>query len=366
MRRVLTVLVILTAAAIGLLPASAGVQHDRTVSADPVDWTPHVSDGTVYAMLALGDRVYVGGDFDTITDSDGTEYPGWDNLFAYHRSTGEIDQNFRPMLDGTVRALAPGEDGTLYVGGGFDEVDSSSQPGLARLATSSGRQYGDGDLGTDGGEVRSLQRHGDALYVGGRFTSISGVERPALARFDTTTDRLDRDFDMEIAEPKSGSLRVEQLAISPGGTRLVLDGTFTEVAGQSRYLIAMVDVAANPAQLTSWSTDVFSEPCASHFDTPLRGLDFAPDGSYFVLATSGGTTGTSEYCDSAIRFETDDGSGAEPTWVNRTGGDSLYAVAATGPAVYVGGHQRWLNNPDGNDRAGPGAVSRPGIGALHP
>jgi hypothetical protein len=54
--------------------------------------------------------------------------------------------------------------------------------------------------------------------------------------------------------------------------------------------------------------------------------------------------------------------------VQRTGGDSLYAVAVTGTAVYLGGHQRYFDNPQGTDAngPGPGAVSRPGIGAVSP
>ncbi|WP_449063368.1 hypothetical protein [Planomonospora algeriensis] len=52
--------------------------------------------------------------------------------------------------------------------------------------------------------------------------------------------------------------------------------------------------------------------------------------------------------------------------MNHTGGDTLYSVAVTGAAVYVGGHQRWLDNPHGRDSAGPGAVARTGIGAIHP
>jgi hypothetical protein len=55
-----------------------------------------------------------------------------------------------------------------------------------------------------------------------------------------------------------------------------------------------------------------------------------------------------------------------PYWVNYTGGDTLHSVIDTGAAVYVQGHSRWLDNPYGADYAGPGAVVRPGGGAIHP
>jgi hypothetical protein len=44
----------------------------------------------------------------------------------------------------------------------------------------------------------------------------------------------------------------------------------------------------------------------------------------------------------------------------------LYAVAADTNDVYIGGHERWANNPNGCGEAGPGAVARPGLGALSP
>jgi PKD repeat protein len=56
----------------------------------------------------------------------------------------------------------------------------------------------------------------------------------------------------------------------------------------------------------------------------------------------------------------------QPVWVNEAGGDTMWGVAITDTAVFVGGHARWNNNPNGSDFAGPGAVPRPGLAALDP
>ena len=97
-------------------------------------------------------------------------------------------------------------------------------------------------------------------------------------------------------------------------------------------------------------------------------MKFSPDGSYFVVAATGRASSPHTLCDSAARFETGGTGRHNPTWVQRTGGDSLYAVAVTGAAVYLGGHQRYFDNPYGTDAKGPGpgAVARPGIGAVSP
>ena len=99
----------------------------------------------------------------------------------------------------------------------------------------------------------------------------------------------------------------------------------------------------------------------------MRDVDFSPDGSYFVIAATGGpNVGT--LCDTAARWNTSDtGTALQPAWVDVTGGDTLSAVAITGAAVYIGGHQRWMNNYYGiGQRRARRRVDRPGIAALDP
>jgi PKD repeat protein len=131
----------------------------------------------------------------------------------------------------------------------------------------------------------------------------------------------------------------------------------------------MLDLTGSTAAVANWRTNFYASPCNAVFPTYMRDVDLAPDGSYFVVVTTGGYQGgPPASCDTAARFETGaSGSGVTPTWVDYTGGDTHFAVAVTGTAVYVGGHFRWQNNPHGPaDRAGAGAISRDGIAALDP
>jgi hypothetical protein len=100
----------------------------------------------------------------------------------------------------------------------------------------------------------------------------------------------------------------------------------------------------------------------------MRAVDFSPDGRSFVIVTTGRSSSPSRMCDVAARFETyhEDGLPQSPTWVNHTGGDSLYSVEIGPEAVYVGGHQRWMDNPHGYESAGPGAVDRVGLASIDP
>lgn len=133
----------------------------------------------------------------------------------------------------------------------------------------------------------------------------------------------------------------------------------------------MINLGATSGTLSSWYYQPLMRQCASSsFDFYLRDVDFSPDGSFFVIDSTGfipksGDRGIT-ICDAAARFETNNLTPSLPTWINYTGGDTLHSVAVSSNAVYVGGHQRWLDNAFGSNSCGTGCVSRPGIGALDP
>ena len=110
----------------------------------------------------------------------------------------------------------------------------------------------------------------------------------------------------------------------------------------------------------------FTPTCAIRRSTPTCATSRSrPTGRTSSSSPPGYYAGT--LCDATSRWPTAaTGTALQPTWVDYTGGDTIYTVAVTGTAIYAGGHDRWFNNPFAGDRAGPGAVPREGIAALDP
>jgi hypothetical protein len=366
MRRLLAAATVVAASLAWAHPAAADLAHPAVVSANPVDFTPHVLDGTVWTMAIVGDTVVVGGAFTKVADSSRKTTYARKNIFAYGLNDGAI-RSFAPTVDGAIYALAAGEDNTVYAGGGFKSVNGTAQRGLTRLALT-GQRVTSFNAKINWGDVRALSARGSRLYAGGTFSAINGVNRTALARMNAATGAVDTAFDARLSAPGLSRTRVEHFDISPDGRRLVAIGAILRSGGYDRTQIAMFDVSGTAATLVNWYTDAYKPQCMKGFDTYLRQVKFSPDGSYIVVAATGRASAPDKLCDSAARFETSGTGRRNPTWVQRTGGDSLYAVAVTGSAVYLGGHQRYFDNPLGTDAKGPGpgAVPRPGIGAVSP
>lgn len=348
-------------AAVVPVPATGTV-----VSANPSDLTPHAQDGEVRAFAQIGNLVYVGGTFTQIKQAGAASWTARSFLFAYDRTTGAISTTFRPTLDDVVNTLAVSPDGKLLVGGAFKNANGAVAKQLVELDPATGSTITSWAGHSDGGVVRTMVVRNGKLYVGGAFHWVNGTSHSLLARLDASTGAIDNTFQIDASVPRAGSEFVWTLDVAPDGKTLVAGGNFTQVNGQSRNQVVMVDLSGTPA-VANWQTTRYVDPCYSWaFDSYVQNIDFADDGSYFIIGAYGGR-GSGGYCDAVARFETATrGTGLDGTWVDYTGTDTVTSVEAADGVIYAAGHFRWLNNANGNDAAGPGAVDRLGIGALDP
>ncbi|HEY8456743.1 MAG TPA: PKD domain-containing protein [Actinopolymorphaceae bacterium] len=341
------------------------------MSADPVNWTPHILDGHVKAIVQAGDTVIVGGAFTQVSSADGNTIYNRSNIVAFNATTGAVSTTFVPQVDDEVTSLALAPDGkSVFIGGFFDTVNGQPRKSLAKLNLSDGQLTSGFTTPKLTGRVKDLKLVKGRLWVAGTFTHVAGKAIPALATLNPSTGAVDTFQSVLFEGPRTnGTLQVLKIDATPDGTRLVAIGDFVRVGGEPREQIAMLDIGGSKATVANWRTRFYEATCSSSFPTYMRDVDISPDGSYFVVVTTGGYGGgPPKPCDTSARFQTGvSGTDIAPVWVAYTGGDTHYSVAVTGTAVYVGGHFRWQNNPHGPaDTAGPGAVERSGIAALDP
>ena len=175
---------------------------------------------------------------------------------------------------------------------------------------------------------------------------------------------------------------VLQISVNKQNTQLMAVGNFITVDGQTRSPDRQVRhrQPARPAVDTDRAPDAVpldDEPlhlrrARRKFDTYMTDVEYSPDGSYFVVSTTGAYGGTAQQHRHLAAVTWSPGSRTTPTaarpatWTAYTGGDTTWTVEVTDNVVYAGGHQRWQNNPTAGDQAGQGAVSREGIAALNP
>ena len=359
--------VMLAATAMGTADASPAI--GRVVSTNPVNYTPNITNGAAYKSAEANGMLYVGGSFTSVTAAAGTTPTGTftrNHILAFNAATGSISTSFAPNVNGAVWAIVPS--GTsLYIGGSFSSVNGVARRGLAKIDATTGAVDTSFNAALTSGNVTEAALVSGRLIISGTFPKKILAVNPATG---ANTGYINVAVTGSVAS-NAGPVEVYRFAVNPAGTKLVGVGNFTTVGGATHYRAFMLDLGSTAASVSAWNYTPLQQMCAaSTLPDYMRDVDFSPDGSYFVFVSTGfvplsGQVGIA-LCDAASRFETANLSPTRPTWINYTGGDTLHSVAVTDLAVYVQGHQRWLNNPQGRDNAGPGAVSRPGIGAIDP
>ena len=373
----LVLLALLVSVGVVLVMPGAAYAVVGTSAATSVPYVQVSGTGDSYARAstAIGDTVYVGGALSMVYEpATGTNYTRHD-LYGYSASTNRVT-SFAPSFNGPVWGLAHSPDGRyLYAAGNFSTVNGLARKGLAQFDLTTGFLTSF-DAHLDG-QGRTVDYVGTHLIVGGAFTHVNGVARVALASVDPSTGALQSSYlNANLSGTVSstaGATMVYHSAVNPGGTQMAIAGNFTSAGGATHWRTFLLDLGATSATVSQWNAPILQQPCNSNtIPNYVTGLSFSQDGTWFAMSTTGyrnltnGFPLTQTVCDAVARFPTTEVSPIVATWVNYTGCDSLYSVLVESDAVYVGGHQRWLGNPNGCDAAGPGALSRPGIGAVDP
>ena len=368
----LTVLAVVLGLTLAPAQGAPATGQDKIVSAVPGK-SPAVNDGEVDSIVQVGNTMVVGGTFTSVTPVGGAA-TARSYVMAFDKTTGQLLPGFAPTLNGAVNDLQAGPSGTsVYLGGAFSTVNGVASSRVTQLDLSTGKVTTGFKAAALNGVVNAVVRKDNRLYVGGFFTTAGGVAHGGVAALNATTGALDPYVNNQVSvrhndsgTGATGPVGVRDLDVTNDGSRLVAIGNFKKVDGLPRDQVVMMSLGGSSSLVTAdWQTNRYTPYCFNWaFDSYVRGVSFSPDGSYFVVSATGGQNAGS-LCDAAARFETSaSGNDLQPTWVNYTGGDTLWGITVTEKVVYVGGHQRWLNNSLGSDYAGPGAVPRAGLAAL--
>jgi hypothetical protein len=360
-------------------------QTGRIVSDEPGQNAPNILDGSVLSIAKVGNTIVVGGEFTRAQNHNTSATVTRNNLLAFDATTGKLT-SLAPNPAGKVWKVLPAGDGkSVYVAGEFTSAAGKAVPGrVFKVDVTTGVVNTTFVAPKINGKIRDLELVGNHLFIAGKFGQIGGVDQRALGTLYADTGKRDPYVDNVFAGVRNslqGAVTdVLQISVNPQNTELMAVGNFTSVDGQTRWQIARLDIGNIPSgtsstvhsSLSPWSTNLYTSACAARFDTYMTDVEYSRDGSYFIVSTTGAyggaaasNAGTSG-CDVVTRFEDDAKPTSTPTWTAYTGSDTTWTVEVTDRVVYAGGHQKYQNNPGGNNVAGPGAVARTGIAALNP
>ena len=373
-------------------PASAGLAG--AVSPVPASGTPTlVNTGTteqIRQLVQCGTTMYAVGTFTQIKQ--GTTPYARNNAFSFGATAPYTVTSWDPNVNGTVDSIAfDGSDCShAYLGGQFTTVGGAAAKNIAEVDTNLGALV-PAFKSNASGEVDTLVVSNGHLLAGGAFKGINGsTADPYFASLSPATGQDDGFVHLSISGHYvypgvlSNPTKVYNQQLSHSGTLDLVEGDFTSVGGLGRQQIFMLNVSGASATVTGWSSPEFdgskgnlpngyAYQCSVKEAFYLRAAAWSADDSTVYTAATGfepWNWSTAKprigLCDSVAAFPATQVGGLTHTWVNYTGCDSLYSVAADSSAVYIGGHERWANNTNGCNHPGTGSTPAQGLGGFHP
>src|SRR6266498_2633991 len=374
MRRLVTAALLAPAMAAALVLSGASAAG-ASVSPTPANTPQLNATGVVEQVRQLvqcGSTMYAVGTFTSIKK--GTTVYARSNVFSFGATSPYAVTSWAPAVNGIVNSIAfNGTDCShAYIGGKFTAVGATKVGNLAEISTSTGAVV-TGFGYTANGQVNTLRGVGGHILAGGFFTSVNGSTKKYFVSLSPSTGKDDGFLNLNISgNYGSGATQVYNQQISHGGSLELAEAPSLSVGGQARQQIFRLNRPTNPETVTPWTSAEFNARCILKESFYVRAASWSPgDGTVYIGTTgfhplNGSTSGPrTGLCDAAAAFPATQAS-VSHKWINYTGCDSLYSTAADASTAYFGGHERWADNTNGCDFAGPGAIAAPGMVGLAP
>jgi hypothetical protein len=275
-------------------------------------WNPGANDD-VDAMLLSGGILYLGGDFTTV-DGATRNYAA-----AVDPMSGTVNPSWNPDANEYVDALAV-SGSVVYLGGAFGGSDSMNggdeRDGVAAVNATSGAvtSWNPGVEGT----VVALVVNGGTVYVGGTFAgsnAAGGQDRNSLAAIDATTG---------VVSSWNPDANDVVYALAANGANVVAGGDFSSVGGVGRDNLAAINVADGTP--TAWNPQSSGEVDA----IGVIGNTVYVGGKFHGSNSINGNA-TRNYA-AAVDATT----GAVDAWDPNVGGN-VDSIAISANTVYLGG-----------------------------
>jgi hypothetical protein len=372
----------------------AGAANAAVVSTNPPA-TPQIggsarsgSDGTIEVVRQItqcGDMMIAVGSFTQVRNPNSTTPIARNNVFGFRATAPYTVLPWNPNANGEVDTAACAPDGEIILGGQFTTIGGAAVRNLAKVNATTGANNAAFTL-HPAGRVNHVEVVTDAAAV--QHLLVGGNAAPWLRSVNPITGVADRYGVPAISGiytfpgSRSNTTKIYNMTVSPDGSAVLMTGVFTSVGGQARQQLFRLNLTAGNTTLSPWFPLDMNTHCSTVQPFYAQDAAWSPDGTRIYIATTGfkpydqprGNTPRIGPCDAVIGYPATERAlraglpnGGERLWINYTGCDSLYSVAADDDTVYIGGHQRWINNGRNCDRLGaPPARAQSGLGEVSP
>jgi len=376
------------------LTASGGVSAEAAVGTPQLNKTG-TNQEVIRQLVQCGTTMYAVGRFTQINELGAVSTRN--NVFSFGAAAPYAITSWAPNVNGQVNAIAfNGSDCShAYIGGKFTSINGTAVSNIAEIdATPTSKGNVVPGFGTNAdNEVWTMVYAKGHLLTGGDFIHINGTKENHFASLNPGTGADDGFIHLNISgtytfcaaggkpctDPNNRT-QVYNQQLSHSGNLDLVEGRFTSVGGLPRQQIFMLDLSGAKATVTGWTSPEWdgsnqtADPyyqCWPSLAFYVRAAAWSPDDSTVYLATTGlhpaqtNTNPRKGLCDSVSAWPAAQHS-VTHNWIEYSGCDSYYSVAADNASVYAAGHPRWANNPNACNTAGTGAFPDPGLQGLDP